>query len=62
MKRRRTAWVLLALAAGASLAGMVAVPAVAEVNPSFEPASCGDLPDIGDVLSRLRCGRGARAA
>ena len=56
MKRRRTAWVLLALAAGASLAGMVAVPAVAEVNPSFEPASCGDLPDIGDVLSRLRCG------
>ena len=56
MKRRRAAWVLLALAVGASLAGMFAVPAVAEVNPSFEPASCDDLPDIGDVLSRLRCG------
>ncbi len=56
MKRRRTAWIILALAAGASLASMFAVPAVAEVKPSFEPASCGDLPDIGDVLSRLRCG------
>ena len=32
------------------------MPAVAEVTPSFEPTSCGDLPDIGDVLSRLRCG------
>ena len=56
MKRRLTAWILLALTAGASLTGMFAVPAVAEVKPSFEPASCGDLPDIGDILSRLRCG------
>ena len=56
MKRRRTAWILLALAAGASLASMFAVPAVAVAKPSFEPASCGDLPDSGDALSRLRCG------
>ena len=32
------------------------MPAIAEVTPSFAPTSCGDLPDIGDVLSRLRCG------
>ena len=56
MKRRRTAWILLALATGAWLAGLFALPAVAEVKPSFKPASCGDLPDIGDLLSRLRCG------
>jgi pimeloyl-ACP methyl ester carboxylesterase len=56
MKRRRTACILLALALGAWLTGMFAVPAVAEVRPSFEPASCGDVPDIEDVLSRLRCG------
>ena len=43
---------LLAAAAGA----LFAMPAIAEVTPSFEPTSCGDLPDIGDVLSRLRCG------
>ena len=35
---------------------LFAVPAVAEVTPSFEPTSCGDLSDTGDVLSRLRCG------
>ena len=56
MNRKRTAWILLALATGAWLAGVFAVPAAAEENPSLEPASCGDLPDIGDVLSRLRCG------
>ena len=38
------------------MAGICAMPALAEVKPSFEPTSCGDLPDIGDVLSRLRCG------
>lgn len=32
------------------------MPAVAEVKPSFEPTSCEGLPDIGDVLPRLRCG------
>ena len=56
MSGRRTVWTLLALAAGALSFGILAGPAAAEVKPSFEPTSCEDLPDIGDVLPRLRCG------
>ena len=56
MNRRRAVWTLLALAAGALSFGILAGAAVAEVKPSFEPTSCEDLPDIGDALSRLRCG------
>ncbi len=34
----------------------LAAPAHAAGEPSFEPTPCGKLPDVADVLRRLRCG------
>ena len=49
-------WILLTVAVAGLSVDMFAAPAAAEVKPNFEPTSCGNLPDIGDVVSRLGCG------
>jgi len=56
MINRRMICTLSAMAGGVFSLGMLASSAHAEEGPSFEPASCGSLPDIADVLPRLRCG------
>ena len=57
MIRRRALSALLAVAAAGILSpGATPSPAHAETVPRFEPAACRDLPDIADVLRRLRCG------
>jgi len=48
--------ILLAMAGGVFALGMLASSAHAAEGPRFEPDSCGSLPDIADVLPRLRCG------
>jgi len=48
--------ILLAMAGGVFALGLLASSAHAAEGPRFEPGSCGSLPDIADVLPRLRCG------
>ena len=56
MKHRRIALALLAIVSGMLTVGVLTAPAYAAQVPTFEPTSCGNLPDIADVLPRLRCG------
>ena len=55
MSRRKIRIVVTIVVAVLSV-GVTAGPARAVATPSFEPTSCSDLPDIADVLPRLRCG------
>ncbi len=56
MDRRRIICTVFAMLAGALSPGTAARPAHAAETPHFEPTSCGGLPDVADILSRLRCG------
>ncbi len=56
MNRRRALCTLFAMLAGALSPGTPARTAHAAETPQFESTSCAGLPDIADVLPRLRCG------